>query len=59
MEKWRYKRDDIELTSKFVTEMINQRSIVEYNKHIAYIDRSDQMKACNSSLGLRVKWYRK
>lgn len=69
MEKWRDKRDVIMLTTKFVPELITQRkrtgeinkpkSVVEYNKHKAYIDISDQMKAYNSSLRRGVKWYRK
>ena len=33
--------------------------VIDYNKHKAYIDLSDQMKAYNTSLRRGVKWYRK
>ena len=69
IEKWKDRRDVFMLTTKYVPEMVTQkrraeeitkpRSIIEYNKHKAYIDISDQMKSYNSSLRRGVKWYRK
>lgn len=69
IEKWKDRRDVLTLNTKFIPEMITlkkrsgettkPKSIIEYNKHKAYIDLSDQMKSYNSSLHRGVKWYRK
>lgn len=69
IRKWMDKREVLTLSTKHTPEMLKVRhgdkevekptAIVEYNKHKAYIDLSDQMKAYNMCLRRGVKWYRK
>lgn len=69
VQKWKDKRDVLTLSTKHTDELLNIRSghrdltkpamVVDYNKHKAYIDLSDQMKSYTTSLRRGVKWYRK
>ncbi|CAH2009459.1 unnamed protein product [Acanthoscelides obtectus] len=70
IQKWKDKRDVLTLSTKHTDELLIIRSgnnielqkpaaVVDYNKHKAYIDLSDQMKSYATSLRRGVKWYRK
>lgn len=66
VEKWRDRRDVLLLSTKFVPEIIIQkkisseknkpRSIIEHNKHRAYIGRFDQMKVYKFFSASWVNW---
>lgn len=69
VQKWKDKREVLTLSTKHTSEMgkikcgnkesTKPNAIIDYNKHKAYIDLSDQMKAYNNCLRRGVKWYRK
>ncbi|CAH2017248.1 unnamed protein product [Acanthoscelides obtectus] len=69
VQKWMDKRDVLTLSTKHTSEMIKVKSgdketekpasVIDYNKHKAFIDLSDQMKAYNTCLRRGIKWYRK
>ncbi|CAH1998424.1 unnamed protein product [Acanthoscelides obtectus] len=70
IQKWKDKRDVLTLSKKHTDELLIIRSgnnkelqkpaaVVDYNKHKAYIDLSDQVKSYTTSLRRGVKWYPK
>jgi hypothetical protein len=69
VQKWKDKRDVLSLSTQHTDELVKitcgrkesekPAAIIDYNKHKAYIDLSDQMKAYTTYLRRGVKWYRK